>query len=308
MNRKEQIIQLWRCCFEDSEDFIRRFFSQVYREENALTLEHDGQIVCAMQLLPYTISYYGQAVPATYIYGVCTHPDYRRRGYMHQLLETAFARLKEQGSGLAFLIPAHDWLFDCYRKSGFTEAFGCTCRTLSLPEVPLSPVAGVEEVKETDIPACWDYLTRKWKEMPVAVLHSLPDFQFVFRDVEAGGGKSFLYRKAGKVEGMLMAVPVEEKLFLPELQADTEQVGDVLITAAASTFQRKEVNYRLPGKTARYGMARVISPELLFPYWNEKQAGNSLPADTWKSWSAEEQTVRLLDGTESSGYMSLMMD
>lgn len=60
MNRKEQIIQLWRCCFEDSEDFIRRFFSQVYREENALTLEHDGQIVCAMQLLPYTISIMGR--------------------------------------------------------------------------------------------------------------------------------------------------------------------------------------------------------------------------------------------------------
>ena len=108
MERKDQIIQLWRCCFEDSEDFIHRFFSQVYQDQNAWTLEKDGQIVCAMQLLPYTINYYGQSIPATYIYGVCTHPDYRRRGYMHQLLEQAFVRLKEQGSGLAFLIPAHD--------------------------------------------------------------------------------------------------------------------------------------------------------------------------------------------------------
>ena len=57
MERKNQIIQLWRCCFEDSEDFIHRFFSQVYQDQNAWTLEKDGRIVCAMQLLPYTINY-----------------------------------------------------------------------------------------------------------------------------------------------------------------------------------------------------------------------------------------------------------
>ncbi len=307
MNRKEQIIQLWRCCFDDSEDFICRFFGQVYQDEYAWTMEKDGRIVCAMQLLPYTMNYYGQAVPVTYIYGVCTHPDYRRRGYMHQLLEQAFVRLKEQGSGLAFLIPAHDWLFDCYRKSGFTEAFGCRYATHSFPEIPEYPVA-VTEMTASDLYESWCYLDRKWREEPVAILHTWADFRFLCQDVMASGGKCFLYRQYGEVAGVSMAVPSGEKLFLPEWKADTESVRCALFQAAAATFQRKEIDYRLPGKTARYGMARVLRPELLLPLWKEKHAATQPADETWQALSVGEQTTLLLDEPDSSGYMRLMMD
>ncbi len=308
MERKNQIIQLWRCCFEDSEDFIHRFFSQVYQDQNAWTLEKDGRIVCAMQLLPYTINYYGQSIPATYIYGVCTHPDYRRRGYMHQLLEQAFVRLKEQGSGLAFLIPAHDWLFDCYRKSGFTEAFGCRHATQTYPVIPPYPLAGVEELTVSDLYAGWRYLDRKWREEPVSILHSWEDFQFLYQDVIASDGKCFLYRQGDEIQGVLMAVPSGEKLFLPEWKADTESVRDALFQAAAAVFQRQEIDYRLPGKTARYGMARILSPERFLSRWKEMHPDKPLTDEAWQAWSVREQTTCLLDKPESSGYMRLMMD
>lgn len=307
MNRKEQIIQLWRCCFDDSEDFICRFFSQVYQDEYAWTMEKDGQIVCAMQLLPYTINYYGQSIPATYIYGVCTHPDYRRRGYMHQLLEQSFVRLKEQGSGLVFLIPAHDWLFDCYRKSGFTEAFGCRYATCSFPKIPEYPEA-VTEMPASYLHTAWYYLDRKWREEPISILHTWTDFRFLYQDVIASDGKCFLYRQGQEIQGVLMAVPSGEKLFLPEWKADTESVRSTLFQAAAVTFQRKEIDYRLPGKTARYGMARVLRPELLLPRWKEKHAATQPADETWQALSVGEQTTLLLDEPDSSGYMRLMMD
>ncbi len=308
MDRKGQIMRLWRCCFDDGEDFVGRFFSRVYREENARTLEEDGQVVCAMHVLPYVMNYHGEAVPAAYFYGICTHPAYRRRGYMRLLLEQSLLRLEEEGCGLAFLIPADEYLFDCYRKSGFTEAFGCCRAVLSFPEVPEGPVGGIGEMAASDAYDCWSYLDRKWREEPVSILHGWEDFLFNCQDVVAGGGKCFLYREGGAVRGVLMAVPSDGRLFLPEWKADAEPVRHALFRAAAAAFHRKEIGYLLPGKTSRYGMARVLRPDRLLPRWREKHPGMLPTAEAWRALSAGERTKLLLDGPESSGYMRLMMD
>ena len=105
-----------------------------------------------------------------------------------------------------------------------------------------------------------------------------------------------------------MAVPSGEKLFLPEWKADTESVRDALFQAAAAVFQRQEIDYRLPGKKARYGMARILSPEQFLSHWKEMHPDKTLTDEAWQAWSVWEQTACLLDEPESSGYMRLMMD
>ena len=40
---KQQIIDLWRLSFNDSEEFIRLYFDRVYKEENTLVIEKNGQ-------------------------------------------------------------------------------------------------------------------------------------------------------------------------------------------------------------------------------------------------------------------------
>ena len=51
MDKKQQIVNLWRTCFGDSEAFISLYFDRVYKDENAMTIEKDGKIVSALQIV-----------------------------------------------------------------------------------------------------------------------------------------------------------------------------------------------------------------------------------------------------------------
>ena len=64
MDKKQQIVNLWRTCFGDSEAFISLYFDRVYKDENAMTIEKDGKIVSALQIVPYTMTYLGTEITA----------------------------------------------------------------------------------------------------------------------------------------------------------------------------------------------------------------------------------------------------
>ncbi|MFR8355938.1 MAG: GNAT family N-acetyltransferase [Parabacteroides sp.] len=54
------------------------FISTGYtKEENTLVIEKDGQVVSALQMLPYTMTYYGTEISVAYISGACTLPSMR---------------------------------------------------------------------------------------------------------------------------------------------------------------------------------------------------------------------------------------
>ena len=72
MDKKQQIVNLWRTCFGDSEAFISLYFDRVYKDENAMTIEKDGKIVSALQIVPYTMTYLGTEISVAYISrGLC---------------------------------------------------------------------------------------------------------------------------------------------------------------------------------------------------------------------------------------------
>ena len=82
MNKKQQVKDLWRTCFGDSEAFIDLYFDRVYQDDNTLTIERNGQIVSALQMLPYTMTYFGTEISVAYISGACTVPEQRGQGLM----------------------------------------------------------------------------------------------------------------------------------------------------------------------------------------------------------------------------------
>ena len=70
---KEQTRDLWRICFDDSEEFMDIYFQDKYTPESNLTVRHDGRVVSAMQLLPYRLTFYGSVQHAGYISGLHEH-------------------------------------------------------------------------------------------------------------------------------------------------------------------------------------------------------------------------------------------
>lgn len=130
---------LWDKCFgeEGTQAFNDYFFSQCYTPSHTLLL-CEGNELCAMtQMLPYRLRTAQQSVPVTYIYGACTDPTCRRKGYMAKLLEHSFMLDEQAGRAASILIPAEEWLFEFYRAFGYETAF-----FVSRTKIPCAERAG----------------------------------------------------------------------------------------------------------------------------------------------------------------------
>ena len=94
---KEKVKALWKLCFDDSDQFIDMYFRLRYKSEINVVIESGNEVISALQMLPYPMSFFGKQVATSYISGACTHPDFRNRGVMRQLLSQAFARMLPNG-------------------------------------------------------------------------------------------------------------------------------------------------------------------------------------------------------------------
>ena len=120
MSVKEQVRMLWATCFHDSEAFMDLYFGCRYADSLNEYMESDGQVIAALQRIPYRLTYEGMNVPVAYISGACTHPAYRERGVMRKLLAQAHQSMFREGVLFFYLIPAEDWLKGYYARSGYT--------------------------------------------------------------------------------------------------------------------------------------------------------------------------------------------
>lgn len=49
---KREVMELWRVCFDDTEEFIQFYFDKKYKDENALVYwDEQGAAVAALQTL-----------------------------------------------------------------------------------------------------------------------------------------------------------------------------------------------------------------------------------------------------------------
>lgn len=115
--------QMWKICFDDTDDFLDILFKYKYKNENTLIYFEGDKAVASLQMLPYTITFYGEEIPFAYLAGLCTLPEYRRRGYMDQLIRKAHHVIEERGIPLSILVPAEDWLYGFYEKYGYEKVF-----------------------------------------------------------------------------------------------------------------------------------------------------------------------------------------
>ena len=105
---------IWNACFPADVGFGVFFFSELYKPEQSLVFD-DGKVTSMLHMLPFTRS---DGKPVTYIYGVGTLPEYRRRGQSAALIKEAL-----RVNDICFLIPQEKWLFGFYEQFGFKTTF-----------------------------------------------------------------------------------------------------------------------------------------------------------------------------------------
>jgi GNAT superfamily N-acetyltransferase len=117
--------KLYLLCFtEDTKEDAELLFKNVFSKAK-LVCEYnaEGMPIAMLYLMDAKIVDNHKKDDYYYLYAACTHPDYRGRGIMGNLLERAKAEaIKDNKKGI-FLKPANAPLFDFYAKSDFLPYF-----------------------------------------------------------------------------------------------------------------------------------------------------------------------------------------
>lgn len=132
---KPLVRQMWKTCFEDTDEFLDIIFTYKYRNENTLIYFEKDRAVASLQMFPQTINFYRQQIPFSYMAGLCTLPEHRQKGYMTQLIYKAHEIIANRNIPLAILIPAEDWLYGFYEKYDYEQVFEKDEELIPLKEI-----------------------------------------------------------------------------------------------------------------------------------------------------------------------------
>lgn len=177
---------LWKLVFNDSDKFMDLYFSRVYKPKYNVTCQLNHHVVAALQTLPYALLYHGQELPAVYISGVSTHPDYRHQEIGNNLMRQAHFDLFYKNVVYAALIPAEDWLYEWYAKCGYAPRITC------LPH-------------STDVLSTSFEAFDRWQhEKTCILLHKQADFDVAKEDILLAGAD---YQPAREpIQGMIRVI------------------------------------------------------------------------------------------------------
>jgi len=316
---KQQIIDLWKISFDDTDDFIRLWFDHVYKDDQTLIIRQNGQIVSALQILPCEMTYCGTTVPIGYICGVCTLPAERGKGYMSRLMHQAVATMQNRGYALAVLIPASPQLFDLYRRFEFADAFDYSIeeihsektrhcdRSEAIQEIKLQRIISYDiHLSDTIYP----YYHAKQCERNCSVLHSARQFDIICRDQMLGGCEIWLALANEQPVGLAFVNQVNDKtLSIREIMYNHPTIKNQLIQSILNHHQSDSAKLRIPPTPSHsipYGMALVINKVQMIDLYCSFYSNARLPI--YFKVDNPSLTQRLLNYNNRQPFMNLMLD
>ena len=276
MIMKEQVKALWKLCFEDSEEFVEMYFKLRYKNEVNVAIQSGDEVISALQMLPYPMTFCGETVQTSYISGACTHPEFRGKGVMRELLSQSFTRMLRNGVYFSTLIPAEPWLFDYYKRMGYATVFEYSVKEISLPEfivskdivVNVAPMIQdaapmIQDASGSYLNAPYSYLNKKLSERPCCIQHTLEDFQVIMADLSISGGNLLVARQAGEIRGIAIIYREEKRILISELAAEDKDAEYSLLYAVKQHTGCNRMSLLLPPDDTLprhpLGMARIIN-------------------------------------------------
>ena len=273
MKRKEKIKQLWKTCFEDTPEFVDLYFDLRYTNDVNLCIESGDEVLAALQLLSYPMTYAGQTVPTAYVSGACTHPDYRGKGVMRELLAEAFSRMHAQGVMLSTLIPATPSLFRYYARSGYADVFRYASTLWKPDACPTDTPSAYNHLRTTEFrDDIYRYLDRKLGERPCCLQHTAADFRVILAALRLEGGQVDVLSRQSRVVAAAVTHPAADGTWtVGELVAESPTEADTLLHAisrASGDVPLRLIHPVQPATAAHpLGMARIIdAPAMLRLY------------------------------------------
>lgn len=259
---RQQVYNMWKTVFGDSDEYMEIYFREKYRNENTLIYfdeEKDKEkAVSSLQMLPFNFSFHGGEIPIAYFSGLCTLPEARRKGFMGALIEKSFNEMDKNGVPLAILVPQEESVMKFYRQFGFIQTFDAGAPLPDLREI----------ISESDnLKAAYETFDSFFRRRDMTVQKSPEDFQAI---VEEAALFDFPVKKS--LMGMSRVIDAEKLLAVfakkyPETQISVK-ISDPLIRKNNAVFviEKGKVTRSNPEKVVRYNLETDALVQLLLGY------------------------------------------
>lgn len=139
MNNNDVLKDIYRQSFGSEPDFENPLFKNCRDYIDFLEIENTP--VSMLFSLPCEIYRGNERYEFIYIFAAATHPDYRKKGYMEQLLK----KVQKKYNKPILLRPANENLINYYKKFGFTTH---TAQDNQQGELYLTPTGGFKKLSD----------------------------------------------------------------------------------------------------------------------------------------------------------------
>ena len=119
--KREGVRLLMQTVFNDSKEALDIFFSHVYAPAGNYCRIEEGQVISAVQALPYSVNYSGKRADAVYLYAVGTLPEFRGKHLISRLFKYMHRGLLCQGKVFSTLLIEQEGLQAMYEKLGYAQ-------------------------------------------------------------------------------------------------------------------------------------------------------------------------------------------
>ena len=237
---KQDFVTLYLLCFpEDTLQDAERIW-RLCATGKLLFRSADGRPAAMLLLLPARLCTAFVSYGLYYIFAACTHPAFRRRGMMEELLQTAYTTALADGMQGVFLRPASENLTRYYMQRNFAPF----CRYQTEPLPASAPIAA----ESADFPS---FCRLRSQYMPAPHIVWPPAFLEL----------NYQYMKTAACKnGLIVYETTGDALCVREMFGPA---GNALAAGAAKQHGSNRILCRRFGRGAPYALARsaVALPE-----------------------------------------------
>ena len=119
-NDKTQVKNLWKYCFEDTDEYIGYYFDKRYRSENNYIIKDKGEVLCSLTANKYNLKINDDIKKVSYIVGVSSSAVHRGLGYASKLINNTLVDLYTKGEDITMLMPIDTFI---YTRYGFANIY-----------------------------------------------------------------------------------------------------------------------------------------------------------------------------------------
>ena len=117
---KTQVKNLWKYCFDDTEEYIDYYFTKRYEFENNYIIKDADEVISSLMANKYSLKINDEIKSVSYIVGVSSSPVYRGGGYASILIKRTLYDLYEKGEDITMLMPIDSYI---YTRYGFANIY-----------------------------------------------------------------------------------------------------------------------------------------------------------------------------------------